>query len=301
MLYLRHGSHVVNDGTKDAAVAATQMDTVLESKALSGAPRDPDTTPFGYLLPQLKHRRGSHLPGDPRQVVAHLNVLGSAMLDDAPPVATDPQLHVNSSIPAIYTYWGQFIDHDLTANTDRDSAISDITRPDLEPVDPDEVTRKLRNLRRPTLDLDSVYGDGPAFLDPRSDDAGFYVGPRFRIGTVASENIPGDRIPPLGDDERDLPRIGTLLDAGVITEDVLPAELRGDPSLRTRAFIGDLRNDENLIVAQLHHSFLRFHNKVVDAIEADPARYEVARHDHAAVFKLAQRRSGSRASPTSGS
>ena len=72
----------------------------------------------------------------------------------------------------MYTYWGQFIDHDLTANTDRDSSISDITRPDLKPVPPDDVTLKLRNLRRPTLDLDSVYGDGPAIIDEDSKDAG---------------------------------------------------------------------------------------------------------------------------------
>ena len=89
---------------------------------------------------------------------------------------------MNSTIPSVYTYWGQFVDHDLTANTDRDSAVSDITRPDLRPVPPDEVTAKLKNLRRPTLDLDSVYDDGPAILDEDSKDAGFYVGARFRIG-----------------------------------------------------------------------------------------------------------------------
>ena len=26
-----------------------------------------------------------------------------------------------STIPAVYTYWGQFIDHDLTAGTDTDT------------------------------------------------------------------------------------------------------------------------------------------------------------------------------------
>jgi len=35
-------------------------------------------------------------------------------------------------------------------------------------------------------------------------------------------------------------------------------------SLPKRAIIGDMRNDENLIVAQFHLSVLRFHNKVVD-------------------------------------
>ena len=34
--------------------------------------------------------------------------------------------------------------------------------------------------------------------------------------------------------------------------------------LPQRALIGDTRNDENLVVAQFHLSFLRFHNKAID-------------------------------------
>jgi len=43
----------------------------------------------------------------------------------------------NSAIPPVYTYWGQFIDHDLTANTDRDESVS-ILGSDLVPLPPDE-------------------------------------------------------------------------------------------------------------------------------------------------------------------
>ena len=41
--------------------------------------------------------------------------------------------------------------------------------------------------------------------------------------------------------------------------------------LRTRegmALIGDPRNDENLIVAQTHLAFIKFHNAIVDRIVA---------------------------------
>src|SRR5437016_2692012 len=92
----------------------------------------PSATPFGYLLADLAGKPDSHLPGDPAQVVADLNALGSAMVD------TDPGT-VNSTLPPIYTYWGQFIDHDITANTDRNSVTSDITRPDVQPVPPEQV------------------------------------------------------------------------------------------------------------------------------------------------------------------
>ncbi|MGH2697605.1 MAG: peroxidase family protein [Actinomycetota bacterium] len=53
----------------------------------------------------------------------------------------------NKSIPAGFTYLGQFIDHDLTFDP-----VSSITKK----VDPDS----FRNFRTPRFDLDSVYGFG---------------------------------------------------------------------------------------------------------------------------------------------
>jgi hypothetical protein len=296
MLYLKHGGHVLDDSAKDAEKVARKGDMFLAGQAL---PRDEvdklrrTETPFDYLLPKLKTDPSSRLPGDPKAVVEALNKLGAAMLDNDPPAQNDPALEVNSNIPAVYTYWGQFVDHDLTANTDRSAVTGDVTNPDLKPVPPDQVTRELKNLRRPTLDLDSVYGDGPAILSEDSKDAGFYVGARFRIGRATdAPGIPGVKIPPEGDLDRDLPRIGTLLDQGVITDDALPEALKNDPNKRTRPFIGDLRNDENLIVAQLHLAFLRFHNAVVDKIEANPRQFGLwpgkGRRFQAAVFQCAR-------------
>src|SRR5207244_4926379 len=40
-----------------------------------------------------------------------------------------------------------------------------------------------------------------------------------------------------------------------------------EPSEPARALIGDPRNDENIIVSQLHAIFLRFHNKVVEVLQ----------------------------------
>ncbi|MDP2711749.1 MAG: heme peroxidase family protein [Solirubrobacteraceae bacterium] len=235
----------------------------------------PNETPFDYLLPDLPGDPGSLIPGDPATVVAGLKALGSAMVDDAAPDGAQ----VNSTIPAIYTYWGQFIDHDMTATMDS-PAIGDITSETLRPADPSLIAAKLKNERRPTFDLDSVYGNGPGLdadcyrPDPGSADTAMYDGIRMRVGANADEpDIPGARIPPVDDLSRDLPRVGPLLQAGAIAPDELPEDLR-DTS--TQALIGDARNDENLIVAQLHLAFLRFHNRVVDAIEADPATYGLA-------------------------
>jgi hypothetical protein len=173
------------------------------------------------------------------------------MVEDPPPTADPLEPLANSSIPPVYTYWGQFVDHDLTANTDRDSAISDITRPDLAPLAPGFVTANLFNLRQPALNLDSVYGDGP------SGSPELYDGIRLKVGTVAetSDNparpIGGDHIPPETDARRDLPRAAD----GTAT-------------------IGDARNDENLIVAQLHTAFLRFHNAAVDWVRDHDPGYD---------------------------
>ncbi|HEV7805091.1 MAG TPA: heme peroxidase family protein [Solirubrobacteraceae bacterium] len=271
----------------------------------------PKETPFDYLLPALKSQPGSTIPGDPAKVTADLTALGAAMIDNGPAAATDAAGKVNSNIPTIYTYWGQFIDHDMTANTDRDGSVSDITKTPVVPVPPSTVAAKLKNLRRPTFDLDNVYGNGPGLRrgngqgaglleelldrlldddkpDPGPADKGLYDGVKLRVGTL-TDGAPGVKIPPEADMARDLPRIGPLLAQGAITEADIPESLRTDVNRDTRAFIGDGRNDENLLVAQFHLLFLRFHNNVVDAIAAKPesfglpkkasdiARFETAR------------------------
>jgi hypothetical protein len=97
----------------------------------------------------------------------------------------------------------------------------------------------VRNFRTPGLDLDSLYGAGlgPHRFLFRQD------GPRFLIGTASpSSDAQGAAVP------------------------ALPNDLE-----RTRhgvALVGDHRNDENLVVAQIHLAFLKFHNKVVDLLAA---------------------------------
>ncbi|GIE83140.1 myeloperoxidase [Actinoplanes philippinensis] len=81
----------------------------------------------------------------------------------------------------------------------------------------------LTNFDTPLFDLGSLYGRGPA------TDPGLYEADRTRMKIVRNAN---------GVD--DLPR-------------------RDDGS----AIIGDARNDENLIVAQLHLAFAKFHNRVL--------------------------------------
>lgn len=209
-------------------------------------------TEFNYLFPELANDPNSLLPADnPTDVIGKLKALGAAMVE----VQADPE-EANSKIPPVYTYWGQFIDHDITANTDRtaENLQTDITKDDFMPLAPSVVTDKLKNLRRPTFDLDSVYGDGPT-LDPGNptDAKDFYQDNdpvKLKVGQNAVQDAsgnptPGAKIPPESDLARDLPRNNRI------------------------AVIGDSRNDENLIVAQFHTAFLRFHNAAVDWVRAN--------------------------------
>lgn len=140
----------------------------------------------------------------------------------------------NPDIPAGYTYFGQFIDHDLTFDP-----VSSLTRQS----DPDALT----NFRSPRFDLDSVYGRGP------TDDAFLYD---KRPGREARLLI-GEH-----DDEEDLPR-----------------------NSQDTALIGDSRNDENTFVSQLQLTMLKFHNAVVDVVQADPTLVR----DSETIFEASQR------------
>ena len=74
---------------------------------------------FGYFVPPLDAPE-NYLPAVPG-TVSELDALGNHMID-AVAVPEDPT--PNSTLPPVLTYWGQFLDHELTARTDRESEIT---------------------------------------------------------------------------------------------------------------------------------------------------------------------------------
>jgi hypothetical protein len=135
-----------------------------------------------------------------------LRSLGDAMQGDQPGSIAD------SSVPAGYTYLGQFIAHEVTQNK---TAFTDV--------------RNIKHLIEgvsPRVDLGSVYGTES--IDDHN------IGPPFLL--------------PVGD---------TLPDAnGVRYARDLPRANDG------KALIPELRNDDNVTLAQFHVALLRFHNAV---------------------------------------
>lgn len=144
--------------------------------------------------------------GEPAIIQGLMDFANTAMSEP-----TDDPIGDNANMAAGYTYFGQFVDHDITFDP-----TSSLQRQN----DPN----KLSNFRTPRLDLDCLYGEGP------SDEPFMYDNKQhgmFLIGTTGAQNEP------------DLPR-----------------------NVQGRAIIGDMRNDENVIVSQFQLAMLRLHNAI---------------------------------------
>jgi Animal haem peroxidase len=187
---------------------------------LDSLSRNDDPGMFGRIFPYLP----PHTASDEAFVA-----LAHAMKDTGSGPSSD-----NFRVPAGFTYFAQFIEHDITLDC---TSIGERCRDPLA----------IENFRTPSLDLDSLYGCGPdcsPHLYARNPDDGNRPGPKFLIGTTAQAfrnfgNVPAC-LP------NDLPRNSEGL-----------------------ALIADHRNDENLVLAQLHLAWLKFHNKVVDTLDHD--------------------------------
>lgn len=134
----------------------------------------------------------------------------------------------NPNMTAGMTFLGQFIDHDLTL---------DISSSLEQQVDPEMI----QNFRTPTLGLDSIYGQGPAGSPYLYDQTVDHGQTQLLVVPIAGSEA----------HSRD----------GSVKYD-MPRNVQGTP------LIGDPRNDENLVLSQLHVAFLKFHNAVVEQVRA---------------------------------
>ena len=207
--------------------------------AQSGAGRPPgapaDSMLFGRIFPQLPPfaaptdtvraallelgqpggimDAGDDLAAGPKALIVDPTVNGNPTTGN--PYGTNPD---NPTMTAGSTFVGQFTDHDITF--DQTSQLGETANPLTSP-----------NSRTSALDLDSVFGGGPAIRPdlyvPNPDGS---VGPALKLGS--------------GGVHEDVPRVAS-----------------GDGSYS--ALLGDPRNDENVIIAGLHSAHVLFYNRVL--------------------------------------
>lgn len=142
-----------------------------------------------------------------------------------------------SDLPAGYTYLGQFIAHDISfdSNSDRFESSHHPWNQKITPLE------KIKNKHTPYFDLETIYGhtnpeegepSTQELLKPGSNTL-LRLGETGIIGTdlkSTSRSYPND-----------LPRKEGSVEANIV----------------------DMRNDENLLIAQTQVAFIKFHNAVV--------------------------------------
>jgi len=146
---------------------------------------------FGRMFRSLRPAR---FGATDEENIANLEKLGTAMSADfdAPKDGKDEE---ESGIPALYTYLGQFIDHDITF--DPASSLQKQNDPDA-----------LLDFRTPAFDLDNVYGRGPDD-QPYMYDGGnsFLLGDPIQGGDPNARDLPRNNADPrralIGDPRND--------------------------------------------------------------------------------------------------
>jgi hypothetical protein len=142
---------------------------------------------------------------DDKTTLDNLAALATAMIAGPDPAKDGPDAE-ESGIPAAYTYFGQFIDHDLTF--DPASSLQKQNDPDA-----------LVDFRTPQFDLDNIYGRGP-------DDQPYMYNADSRTFTLGN---PLTGAPQVNANAKDLQR------------NILERALIGDPRNDENVIVGQLQ------------------------------------------------------------
>ncbi|CAB4617600.1 unannotated protein [freshwater metagenome] len=163
------------------AVLATSLplSATTAASAASTSRCSAPTTGYGRMFPSLSSASWD---------VSALTSLGTASIAAAetnPTPEGEVDTEDNRDIPAGYTYFGQFVDHDLTL----DDRPNDLVTP--------TAVSSLVNGRTPQLDLDSLYGSGPTASSTLYETDGVHL----KVGAALSGSSDSAA--------RDLPRDAT--------------------------------------------------------------------------------------------
>ncbi len=209
-------------------------------------------------------------PSDAEQVTVQRLLDFSKWISNKNPLSNEEDLTLRIDLPAAHTYFGQFVNHDMSAplggvlaapNNINEAVIIGDQQLDgvanLSRAAAADILDTFSNEHANPMMLMSLYGEGAFPADDRQpspeirslyDDEGLC----FRLGVACDAR-----------DKMNLP-------AGVIRLPNAPDILRElNTSKDPAALIADRRNDENLILSQLHLAMMLLHNKAVRALRAE--------------------------------
>jgi len=251
MQRIAHGFHAPHT----ASALSGNNNNLASPQAAFLAPQvAPGTVPFSLMFPGL--------PDDARLTPSDKTLSDLVDLGATMQVAkNDTQF---SSTPAGYTYFAQFLDHDIAfSDVQKDRGQTDselLANKNLSLWSEEEIAARVRNKRTIPLQLECVYGDvAPGQPPPRDCH-------KFVLGKVCPHH---DR---RHDKDQD--------------NDLVRSDHSRNPKQDRVALINDPRNDSNLIVSQIHVAFLRAHNAIADKMKCSfqSARQILLKHYQWMVF-----------------
>jgi hypothetical protein len=251
-------------------VCAFQISHDLEDGTEAPVPRDgkePSRSSYSYLFHTLADAPDAgRLSGtDDIGTIERLTELETAF---HPPFGVFAPPALTFDLPAAYTYFGQFLNHDISApvggllkNMGEVPPVGIIGTVDPEGLGKDwradvaTILRHFVNEHAHPMTLGSLYGDGPGSHDEEvkalyAPDGSFHLAKVVPLPPEILGNT--TKLPEHAFDHArnapDIPRRGLL------------------------PLIADRRNDGNLILSQLHLAFLLFHNKAVEKLTTPGTR-----------------------------
>jgi Animal haem peroxidase len=202
---------------------------------------------FGRLFRSLPPAQFGRNEAENLDNLATLGAKMSATFDP-PTDGPDPE---ESGIPALYTYLGQFIDHDITFDPE-----SSLQKQD----DPDALT----DFRTPAFDLDNIYGRGPDDQPYMYDNDGksFLLGKPLTGGDPKATDLPRNSATParalIGDPRND--------------ENTIVSQLQGlfhRFHNRTVKDNPDLRFDQIQKLVRFHYQYVILNDFLVRIVQSD--------------------------------
>jgi len=234
-------------------------DLIEPAEAASRPDRVRTWSRYSYLFPDLADdpRAGCFAGTDEPGTIARLKAF-----EEATHLPIDPPAALLMRLPAAYTYFGQFLNHDISApvgsvsiapgDNSASGVIGTADPPGLGKTwraDRATILARIINEQGRPLMLGSLYGDWPDVED--ADLHALYEADGMRFRLSRTEKAPDQEFKDLG------------IDPATVVQALKPDLMRQG----REALIADRRNDGNLVLSQLHLAFMRVHNRAIDALQ----------------------------------